>query len=97
VPVADIEGKDVRTAAGETIGEVERVAYDPSEEAVYLVVATGGFLGIAEREVAIPLAELEVIADVVILNAELTEDALEQMPAAADRELVDLPVEMVAQ
>lgn len=52
--IDDIEGTAVRDANGDSIGEVDEVVRGKSDNALYFVVDVGGFLGLGEREVAIP-------------------------------------------
>jgi sporulation protein YlmC with PRC-barrel domain len=52
----DIRGYRVRTASGEEIGEVEELLVDAAEEKVrFLIVASGGFLGIGKGKAFIPV------------------------------------------
>lgn len=52
-----IEGTAVRDIRGESIGEVGGVVRAKTDNDVYFVVDVGGFLGLGEREVAVPARE----------------------------------------
>lgn len=69
-----LEGMTIVTETGEEIGEIDRVGQ--RQERV-VTVDVGGFMGIAEKTVAIPLSELEVTAD-GHLQTTLTKEALER-------------------
>jgi len=60
---SDLEDTDVYNAAGEEIGEVEDVVLTKKGEAMALVVSVGGFLGLGEKNVAIPVTAVEITAD----------------------------------
>ena len=52
----DIRGYSVRTASGEEIGKVDELLVDAAEEKVrFLIVASGGFLGIGKDKAFIPV------------------------------------------
>ena len=75
--VADIVGMSVMGETGETVGEVDRLISDG--EALLAVVGVGGFLGLGEHAVAIPLDRFAVSDDELMLDA-MTEEELESMP-----------------
>ncbi len=76
---AELTGKNVLSADGEVVGEVTGVAYseDHGEEAAR--VELGGFFGIGEREVELPLSQLSLTAD-GDLQTTMTNDELEAVP-----------------
>ena len=90
--VADIVGLDVLAmddGALEDIGEVEslvRVAAGGDE--VMAIVGVGGFLGLGEHDVAVPLAQFEMSAEGLVLPG-VTEDDLEAMAPFEDAEGVE--------
>ena len=52
----DVRGYTVRTSSGEEIGKVEELLVDVEEEKVrFLIVASGGFLGLAKDKTYIPV------------------------------------------
>jgi hypothetical protein len=58
-----VVGKMLYGAGGEEIGEIDRVVYSRSAMGPEAVVGVGGFLGIGERDVTIPLAAIAVEGD----------------------------------
>lgn len=73
----DLEGKEIENADGNEIGEIEKIARGPDNQA-YAIVAVGGFWGIGDRDVAIPLSDLLVQGDRVTLASGKSEDQLKQ-------------------
>src|SRR5690606_23881776 len=47
-------GREVATAGGEDLGEIEELIFAESGEVEAAIVEVGGFLGIGAREIAIP-------------------------------------------
>jgi sporulation protein YlmC with PRC-barrel domain len=56
--VTDLEGKAVINAANEEIGEIEQIVRNKTGDRVSAVVSVGGFLGIGDKHVTIPLDEM---------------------------------------
>ena len=57
---SDLEGKTVKTATGEEIGEIDAIwtsSTNPDERIA--TVEVGGFLGIGEKTIAIPVSDLQ--------------------------------------
>lgn len=77
----ELIGRDVVNANGEQVGDIEDIVMDAQGEAMYAVVSVGGFLGMGEKEVALPFDQLRLGADDAILMSEQSEEQLEQMPA----------------
>ena len=55
-----LNGKSVVTETGEEIGEIDEVGYSATHQERVAVVEAGGFLGVGQKRVAVPLSELEV-------------------------------------
>lgn len=73
-------GKDVVNLRGEDVGEVEDIVLD-QDKAVFAVISVGGFLGMGDKNVAVPVNELKLGENDVIMMSETTEEQLESMPA----------------
>ena len=69
----------VYNARGNQLGEVEDVLIGPNNQ-TYLVVGYGGFLGIGERKVVLPLDRFQLQNDRLIVMG-MTEDQLKALPA----------------
>ncbi|WP_309065608.1 PRC-barrel domain-containing protein [Microbacterium sp.] len=60
----DIRGMTVRDADGEEIGKVDELLVDTVEDRVrFLVVASGGFLGLGEHKSYIPVDAVTAVRD----------------------------------
>lgn len=60
----DIRGRDVKDSAGEDLGKVDDLLIDGTTNTVrFLVVASGGFLGLGEQKSFIPVDALTAITD----------------------------------
>lgn len=82
--VADIVGLDVWSADGEAVGEIDYVIMvDNQYEAV---IGIGGFLGLGEYTVALPLENFAMMDGALKLDA-ATEAELEAMPEIDESEL----------
>jgi sporulation protein YlmC with PRC-barrel domain len=79
----ELIGKDVVNTAGETIGEITDLVIS-DEKAVHALISVGGFLGIGDKDVAVPLDDLQVGEDEAVLTSGLTKEALEQLPDYED-------------
>ena len=70
---------NVYNARGNQLGEVEDVLIGPNNQ-TFLVVAYGGFLGLGERQVVLPMDRFQLQNDRLIV-AGMTEDQLRALPA----------------
>ncbi|HQU16860.1 MAG TPA: PRC-barrel domain-containing protein [Gammaproteobacteria bacterium] len=52
-------GKEVVTAEGQAVGKVEKLAIHKQDHRVYAVIGMGGFLGIGEKNAAVPVNQLQ--------------------------------------
>jgi sporulation protein YlmC with PRC-barrel domain len=74
-----ILGKDVYNDAGDKIGEVSDLIVAPNKSLSYAIVGVGGFLGIGEHDVAIPVGKFKQQAGKIVLKG-ATKDALKAAP-----------------
>lgn len=58
LPAEQLEGMTVLSIDGEEIGEIDQVGYSTTHQERIVVVEAGGFLGVGEKRIAIPLSEL---------------------------------------
>lgn len=77
---SEIVGSPVVNERGDKIGMVDDLIIEPSEMVPYAILSVGGFLGIGERLVVVPLSSLK-ISETGIQLPGATKDALEAMPA----------------
>jgi sporulation protein YlmC with PRC-barrel domain len=59
---SDLEDTTVYGANNEAIGEISDVLIDRNGKVVAVIIGVGGFLGIGEKDVAVPFEALEIIA-----------------------------------
>ena len=84
-------GMDVENLQGETLGEIDDLAFDAeSGKIAYAVLSVGGFLGINEKYIAVPLNALTPApgADHLLLDA--NKQRLERAPGFAKNKWPDL-------
>jgi putative membrane protein len=79
VSVGEVLGAPVVNDKGDEVGEIQDVVM--KDNAYYAVLSVGGFLGIADKNVAIPLDDLKLGEDEAYLMSAQTEEQLEGMPA----------------
>jgi sporulation protein YlmC with PRC-barrel domain len=70
--------KEVVNAKGDKVGEVDRLVINNQTRGVEAVIDVGGFLGIGQKKVVIPLEQLQPKDDKVVLSSTLTQDQLKQ-------------------
>jgi sporulation protein YlmC with PRC-barrel domain len=76
----DILDKDVYNEANEKVGTISDIIVTPVKAMSYAIVGTGGFLGIAEHDVVIPVSQL-TIKDKRVMLPGATKEAVKAMPA----------------
>ena len=74
-----ILGKDVYNDAGDKIGEINDLIVTPNKTVSYAIVGVGGFLGVGEHEIAVPVGKLKQEMGKIVLHG-ATKDALKAAP-----------------
>jgi sporulation protein YlmC with PRC-barrel domain len=77
-------GQAVYTAANENIGEINDLIMNKELDNIVAIVGVGGFLGIGEKDVAIPINDIKVIKDTdnaLRLTITASKEQLEALPA----------------
>ena len=78
VTVGELDGMAVVNARGEELGEVGRVVRNGND--TYMIVEHGGwFFGLNDKEIALPIADVTMGEENVVLRG-LTEEQIESMP-----------------
>jgi len=77
--VTDVENMDVYNYRNEKLGEVKRLVRGIANNRQFVVLEHGGFLGLGEKEVPLPLDRFAVRGDRLYFRG-LTEAELRQMP-----------------
>ncbi len=81
IEVDDIKGKNIVNQSDDEIGEVEEIVRDQQSQNLHAVVSVGGFLGMGEKEVAIPLKDIQMRNDQLRApQFANTKDQLEALP-----------------
>jgi sporulation protein YlmC with PRC-barrel domain len=77
----ELEGKKVLTLTGEEVGEISDVGTSATQQARVATVEVGGFLGIGEKTIAIPLSELQSsVSDEDSVRTSMTRTSIEALP-----------------
>jgi putative membrane protein len=79
ISIEEVLGSTVVNSAGEEVAEIEDIVLDANQK-YYAILSVGGFLGIGDKKVAIPLDQLQLGEDQVYLMSAQTEEQLEEMP-----------------
>ena len=81
VDAESLLGLAVVNAEGETIGEVDNVVIDADGQVRHVIVGVGGFLGIGEKNAALPWNGLVVAADGTSAMVPYSADQLTALPS----------------
>ncbi|MGD9744041.1 MAG: PRC-barrel domain-containing protein [Hyphomicrobium sp.] len=73
-------GQNIVNPAGETVGEIQSVVIDQDGTVRHVIVGVGGFLGVGERNVALPWESLTISDNGETVVAAATKEQLEAMP-----------------
>ena len=74
-----ILGKPVYNSKNEKVGEVDDLIIAPDSASSYAIIGVGGFLGLGERQVAVPANHLKHTEGRIVLP-DATKEALQAMP-----------------
>lgn len=82
IAASKLEDMSLYNAAGEKMGDVEEVMTGP-ENRLFVVISHGGFLGLGQKQVAMPVEQLAMRGDRLVAEG-LTDDQIKAMPAFDD-------------
>lgn len=88
---SQIEDREVINYNGESIGDVEQVVTLPDGTISGLVVGVGGFWGLGEKDVFVPVNEVRAAGDRIVWETFLDEDQLDDMPQYEAQEYSVIP------
>jgi len=74
-----ILGKTVYNDHNEKLGKVEDIIISPEKSLSYAILSVGGFIGLDTREVAIPIGQLKIDRDRIVLPG-ATKDNVRALP-----------------
>ena len=72
-------GQAVYNDKDEKVGSVDDIIITPDKAVSYAIVGTGGFLGLAKHDVAIPVSQLQLVDKKLVLPG-ATKEALKAIP-----------------
>jgi hypothetical protein len=72
-------GQTVYNDKNEDVGKIEDIIVSPKKTASWAIVGVGGFLGVGEKRVAIPMDQLKLQSGKLTLKG-ATKEALKKMP-----------------
>ena len=82
-----VTGASVKSPADESVGEVRDVIVDAeSGQVIAAIIGVGGFLGIGEKQIAVPWEQLTINYDAQEITTELTKDEAKAAPEYVFRE-----------
>jgi sporulation protein YlmC with PRC-barrel domain len=77
----EIIGSDIRNLKNEDLGEIDDILLATDEnETSYAIVSHGGFLGLGEKQIAVPMRNLKVTEDKDVFVLDVTEEQLDNAP-----------------
>lgn len=79
MPVSALTEKDLVGANNDEVGDIERVVESNADKKQHLVISRGGFLGLFGTEVLIPLENVAVKGDQIVLR-NLPQEQLKALP-----------------
>ena len=81
--VNELINKSVKNGAGETVGDINDIRIGSDGNIAAVVVGVGGFLGLGEKNVALPYEQLSFTRDGdggLLVTANVTKDSLQTAP-----------------
>ena len=84
--VSDVEGMTVVNAEGETLGQVENVLRHNDAGDLHAVVPVGGFWIFGGSDVALPLANMQLEGEQLVLQDSVGQDELDDFATGYDEE-----------
>ncbi|KON80268.1 PRC-barrel domain-containing protein [Azoarcus sp. PA01] len=84
----ELRGKDVIGPGGDEIGSVAAVVHSRHEKDLQAVISAGGFLGIGDKKITVPLDQLQYVDGQLRINA--SEEELKARPEYQPERYVEL-------
>jgi sporulation protein YlmC with PRC-barrel domain len=86
---SSMAGTSIVNPKGEHLGKISDVVIDSKGQVAFAVVSHGGFLGIGEKEVAVPFGSLSCDREAKLLVLDATTDKLNMAPKLTKGDLYD--------
>lgn len=77
----EVIGADVENMKSQDLGEVEDILIGAGDKSGYLIISHGGFLGIGDKQIAVPLEKFKVSRDRDTFYIAMTEKQIEAAPS----------------
>ncbi|NYT67842.1 PRC-barrel domain-containing protein [Pusillimonas noertemannii] len=77
---AKLQGKSVYNENDEKVGDIKDLVMSSDNKVTHVILGVGGFVGVGEHPVAIPINEIKESGDKLTLQG-YTKDQLKEMPA----------------
>jgi sporulation protein YlmC with PRC-barrel domain len=85
--VSNLMKATVKNAGGESVGTINDALLDTSGQVTHYIIGVGGFLGIGERNVAVPFGTINISRDAnnaVVVATTTPKETLSQLPEWKD-------------
>jgi sporulation protein YlmC with PRC-barrel domain len=79
----DLLNKSVKNGSNESVGDINDIRIDSSGKVAAVIVGVGGFLGLGEKDVALPYEQLSFTRDAdgaLVITANVTKESLQSAP-----------------
>ncbi len=79
----DLLDKSVKNASNEAVGDINDIRIDSNGKVAAVIVGVGGFLGMGEKNVALPFNQLAFTRDAdggLVITAKVTKESLQAAP-----------------
>ncbi len=79
----DLLNQSVKNGAGEVVGDINDIRIDSNGKIAAVIVGVGGFLGLGEKDVALPFDQLSLTRDAdggLVVTAKVTKESLQAAP-----------------
>lgn len=83
ISASDLLNKSVKNASNENVGDINDIRIDTSGKIAAVIVGVGGFLGMGEKNVALPYDQLTFAKDAdgaLVVTADVTKESLQSLP-----------------
>ena len=83
ISASDLLNKSVKNASNEAVGDINDLRIDASGKIASVIIGVGGFLGMGEKDVALPYDQLAFTRDAdgkLLVTAKVTKESLQSAP-----------------
>ncbi len=90
----ELQGKKIVDVSGKDLGKVDKVVLDRATGQPHVVLAVGGFLGLGDETITLPLSDMTLRDDKLVIPGRRDEDQLKQRPRYQPADYVELQENM---